>query len=59
MDAKMMGSSPKVEDDESRSSANDAFGTSGQWGCDNDGDAEDASSIGSLELKVTDIFQAA
>ena len=60
MNVKYMGSSPKVEDDASRTSV-DAFGVSGQWGGDddNDDDAEEEASHGSLELKVSNIFQAA
>ena len=52
------GESQSARDDASQRSS-DAFGVSGKWGDDKSDDAEEESSSGSLELEVTNIFQAA
>jgi len=49
---------PTMEDNASQRSS-DGFGVSGKWGGDDDEDADEESSSASLELEVSNIFQAA
>ena len=51
------GESSCALDDNVSKTSSDAFGVSGRWG-DEDGSKEEQSSPGSLELEVSDIFQA-